>query len=343
MHNSVKEMLSSLVEDQLTSLIREANCVQRHVKRARFQPPTLDSNASNNDDMSEEMEDIQQKKCFVKRLDAADINLALQWRGCQTLFTTNTGAPFAATSATGTANSGGNNPNSDKNNDQLGGSKSSMNSESHNHARATDRSLQRVNLNTFVRSEMQSRPPSEIAVSLHWLAVDGIQPSIPQNPLLPHSYVSANAAKPYHYGGKHGDDSVMGTGGRIVHRVEEDDEYGIGVSIRQLLPRLLPDELKYYFTNVAMKMASTTSNYSNASTSTTEEEQDEALANLASDRGIQELVPFFSQFVNNQIRYNLKQVEHCRTMIRLMDALISNTHLTLEMHVRFKYLHFSPS
>ena len=119
-------MLSSLVEDQLTSLIREANCVQRHVKRARFQPPTLDSNASNNDDMSEEMEDIQQKKCFVKRLDAADINLALQWRGCQTLFTTNTGAPFA-----------GNNPNSDKSNVQLGGNKSSMNSESHNQARAT--------------------------------------------------------------------------------------------------------------------------------------------------------------------------------------------------------------
>ena len=110
---------------------------------------------------STSLEFDQQKKCFVKRLDAADINLALQWRGCQTLFTTNTGAPFA-----------GNNPNSDKSNVQLGGNKSSMNSESHNQARAT-------------------------------------------------MWVSANAAKPYHYGGKHGDDSVMGTGGRIVHRVEE--------------------------------------------------------------------------------------------------------------------------
>jgi len=304
MHNSVKELLSNLVEDQVTSLIREASCVQRHVKRARYQHPQTPSNR-NPSEVSNNL---------LKRIDAADINLALQWRGCQSLFTTNTGAPFAATS--------------------------SEESDPAKHVKATDRGSTRVNLNSYIRSEMQSHPPSEIAMSLHWLAVDGVQPSIPQNPLLPHHYtrsqahtdppnlnVDADAAQDTV------DNDDLGTVDRVVHRVEDDDEYGIGVSIRQLLPRLLPDELKYYFTNVAMKMANVRENSTITNAQIMEEEQDEALASLSTDRGIQELVPFFSQFVNNQIRFNLKKVDHCRTMIRMMDSLVKNPNLTLEMHV----------
>ena len=353
MHNSAKEMLSNLVEEQLISLVREASCVQRHVKRARFWKDDgydskdtndkYDTNGRNNPNSN----GTKKPERLVKRLDAEDINQALRWRGCQTLHTTNAGAPFAA------VNFLDNNPSSgeqDDNNNKIenrrqNGQDGKVDDDDIAHTRNhNDRSTQRVNLNTYIRSEMQSRPPSEIAMSLHWLAVDGVQPSIPQNPLLPNRYVNSNVNANVTNGisdlekerSGSGHNTIEGdeTSTAIVHRVEEDNEYGIGVNIRQLLPRLLPDELKYYFTNVAMKMAMTGPNAVHSTT--TEQEQDETLAKVSTDRGIQELVPFFSQFISNQIRYNLKHVEHCRVMIRLMDALICNPNLTLEIHVSSK-------
>ena len=37
-------------------------------------------------------------------------------------------------------------------------------------------------LNSYLRTEMTLRPPSEIGLRAHWLAVDGVQPDIPENP-----------------------------------------------------------------------------------------------------------------------------------------------------------------
>ena len=47
-----------------------------------------------------------------------------------------------------------------------------------------ENSSQRIDLNEFLTSEMQERAPTEIGLSMHWLAIDGVQHQIPQNPVM---------------------------------------------------------------------------------------------------------------------------------------------------------------
>lgn len=251
MQATAKTTLASLVEDHLTSLVREAICVQRHAKRARFHQTSEDDGV------------------IRRRLHAEDINLALQWRGSEILYATGTVLP------------------------------------------TTNDSNKKVDLNAYLKSEMQDRPPSEIGLTMHWLAVDGTQPHIPQNP----SSSQAQAES-------------------VVHRVEDDDdqltqyqEHQQGVRVRQLLPRLLSEELQLYFTRITLALEKGGSN------PTDRQQQDDALARVARDAGLQELVPFFIQYLAKQLHLHVGHPEHCRTLIRLTRSLLINPHVHLELHL----------
>lgn len=302
MQAAAKATLSNLVEEHLIGLVREASCVQRHSKRARFvHPRNVDSSSSSS----------TSRRCV--QLCVEDINLALEWRGCERVYI----------------------------------------SESQQQGTSTTT----VDLNAYVQSEMSLRPPSEIGVTAHWLAVDGVQPDIPQNPsrliVARHhrSHVPGAAAS------------------RVVHRIEDDDDdddedddalaatattaetsaagalknatntsdssstaattaattetaSASAVSVRQLLPRLLSEELRLYFTRVTLAIERGAPN-----------QQDAALVGIATDSGTQELVPFFSRFVARQMYDNLGHAEYCRALVRLSDALISNPYLHLELHL----------
>uniref|UniRef100_A0A6S8RS04 TAF6 C-terminal HEAT repeat domain-containing protein n=1 Tax=Ditylum brightwellii TaxID=49249 RepID=A0A6S8RS04_9STRA len=280
MEAAARSTLSNLVEDHITSLVREAACVQRHAKRARFYQQSNERGGR-----------------IRRRLHADDVNLALQWRGSEKLYATNAGGIISPEGV-------------------------------------SERNQVRIDLNEYVRSEMSTQPPNEIGLTVHWLAVDGIQPNVPQNPPL-----QETAAM------------VGGPGGRIVHRVLDDDDenegskrinngYGrkgaasastairtttaspSGVSIRQLLPRLLSEELQLYFTRITIAVERGTM-----------DQQAAALASVAKDAGTQELVPFFSRFVSRQILEMVGKTDTCRTLVRLADALISNPNLHLGLHL----------
>ena len=153
MQAMAKSTLSSLVQDHLTALVSEAACVQRHSKRARYHASSDNSQG-----------------ILRRRLDAQDINLALQWRGSEKLY----GSLVNAS--------------------------------------PTDP----VDLNAYVKSENQLGPPSELGLESHWLAVDG---------------------------------TACGT---LSSKVETRDEDPRAVTIRQLLPRLLSEELQLYFSRITI-------------------------------------------------------------------------------------------
>lgn len=350
MQESAKDMLNTLVEEQLISLLREASCIQRHVKRARIvDVPGTDIDgggvANNANNVDADSRTNQQRHRILKRIGAQDINLALQWRGSPKLFTTNGGSPFASMMM------------------------SSLGDGGNNSAVTQDRSSTRVDLNQYVNSEMQTRAPSEIKLSMHWLAIDGVQPSIPQNVSLIHPLNNNHNGNNRHIVPPDSDDNNNA-------QVEQDDEYdneentsgilshplnkGPGmIEVRQLLPRLLPYELKNYFTEVITKLTPNKNNRLNkitASSSSSKEDnngdvvsansnndeslmyqfyrdQDKTIQGVASDTGLQELVPVFSQFIADEIKHKLGYVDYCRTMIRLADALVSNPHSSLQLHV----------
>jgi transcription initiation factor TFIID subunit 6 len=170
----------------------------------------------------------------------------------------------------------------------------------------------KVNLEDYLKSEMDLRPPQEVGLTVHWLAVDGVQPDIPQNP------------------GSFGESTE-----NIAASSEPDAQIsadaaaaGGGVHVAQLLPRLLSEELRLYFTRV------TTAVERGGATPTTRQQQDAALAGLARDPGLQEMVPFLALYVSKSISNHLGNPEHCRTLVRMARSLFTNPQLHLELHVR---------
>ena len=163
----------------------------------------------------------------------------------------------------------------------------------------------RIDLNAYLASETQARPPSEVGITVHWLAVDGTQPEIPQNP------ISSSR-----------DFAVM---------VEDDEDTpsnsDSAVKVQQLLPRVLSEELQLYCTRITLAVER------GGATPMTRQEQDLALKGLQNDAGLQELVPFLIHYVVTQIYQHIGNPEHCRSLVRLARALLSNPHLHLELHV----------
>lgn len=263
---SARPSLLSLVEEHLTSLIRESVAVQRHCKRARIHLPPNPSSTS----LADSSSSISKEPPAKRRLHADDINMALQWRGSEKIY------------ATGTV---GNNSSDEK----------------------------KVNLEEYIKSELELRPPNEVGLTVHWLAVDGVQPDIPQNP--------APMAAPAE-----------------VHRIEPDEDnepLADGVQVTQLLPRLLSEELQLYFARI------TTAIERGGATPTTRQQQDAALASVGQDSGLQELVPFFVNYVSKSLYRHVGKADHCRTLVRMARSLLKNPHLHLELHVRCHKNHLS--
>lgn len=164
----------------------------------------------------------------------------------------------------------------------------------------------KVNLQDYIQSELELRPPHEVGLTVHWLAVDGVQPDIPENP------EKTTKAAP-------------------VHRVEpeEESETSDGVHVTQLLPRLLSEELQLYFSRI------TTAVERGGGTPITRQQQDVALMSVARDTGLQELIPFFVNYVSKSLYKHVGNPDHCRTLVRLAQSLLENPHLHLELHVSF--------
>jgi hypothetical protein len=259
MQAAAKAELASLVKEHLTSLVREAICVQNHAKRARFHETSDDDGV------------------IRHRLHADDINLALQWRGSNVLYATGTTIP-----------------------------------------KTTD-SHRRVDLNAYLQEEMQERPPSEIGLTLHWLAVDGEQPRIPQNPPKTlANRVEDDEEEFYHDDNDDyddGDDDNLDSSVKKNKATRPIDD----VQIRQLLPRLVSEELQLYFRQITMALE--------RGGSTIEDRQ------AQDDSGLQELVPFWVQYLVQHLHSHMGHPEHCRTLLRLARSLLNNPYLHLELQV----------
>jgi len=216
-----------------------------------------------------------------RRIHAADINMALQLIGCEKLYASNIVAPRDAENEDGP-------PDSQK----------------------------RVNLADFLRQEADSmpNPPSELGISMHWLAVDGTQPEIPQNP----STVGFGAA--------------AGSGVPPVLLDDDDSDQQAGdshaIQVNQLQNSLLSEELQLYFTRVTLATER------GSSTADHRRQQDAVIVSVSRDAGLQELVPFLVRYCQREIYKHVGNAEHCRLLVRLAAALLHNPniHLELQLH-----------
>ena len=134
--------------------------------------------------------------------------------------------------------------------------------------------------------------PRDVSFTVHWLAVEGVQPAIPQNPSLKKkaaAQLRKAKANPL---------------------------------IKPLVSHVLSVELQRYFEEVTKAVHG----------------QDEsalqlAIDSVAGDPGLNDLLPYFCQFVADTITKNLQSLELLMRTMRFVESLLISNYLHLEPYL----------
>ena len=135
--------------------------------------------------------------------------------------------------------------------------------------------------------------PLESTFLLHWLAVDGLQPETPQNPPP-----------------------------QVARKASDTLDAGDEHQVRELVRHKLSHEMQLYFQKVTAAIKSCN-----------EAQQQHAFASLAQEPGLQELMPYFSQFVSQQVTQNLKNLPLLMSLMKTLRCLLTNPYVHVELYV----------
>ena len=149
--------------------------------------------------------------------------------------------------------------------------------------------------------------PREITFTAHWLAVEGVQPTIPQNPTPADS-------------SRNGDLLPKGPGANPnLAAISGADN----VTVKPLVKHILSKELQLYFEHVCAAVLDEQN----------EEYRVAAFGSLRADPGLHQLVPYFVQFIAEKVTHNLKNIFVLTQMLHLISALLQNPNLHIASYV----------
>ena len=139
----------------------------------------------------------------------------------------------------------------------------------------------------------------------HWLAVEGVQPSIPQNPSTAeqrHDLLHKGAGANANTAALSGNDNI---------------------SVKPLVKHVISKELQLYFDSITGALLD----------SSNEQYRIAALASLRTDPGLHQLVPYFVQFVADKVTHSIKSLFVLHHMMQLLAALLDNPSLYMAPYV----------
>ncbi|XP_040248912.1 transcription initiation factor TFIID subunit 6 isoform X1 [Aegilops tauschii subsp. strangulata] len=141
------------------------------------------------------------------------------------------------------------------------------------------------------------KAPLDTAVVAHWLAIEGVQPAIPENP--PIDAIAAPTEN---------------------KRTEHAKDDGLPVDIKLPVKHILSRELQMYFDKIAELTMS------RSSTPVFRE----ALVSLSKDSGLHPLVPYFSYFIADEVTRSLADLPVLFALMRVVQSLLRNPHIHIE-------------
>ena len=202
----------------------------------------------------------------------------------------------------------------------------------------------------------------------HWLAVEGVQPAIAQNPDIneirtsippttrgaivttinanvlqttpgqANSASGANGANVANGVNGAGNGSGMGAGNphaaqSSVSNVKPGQ--GTNLEVKPLVQHVLSKELQIYFNKIiaALTAKEETAGAGADHTSAQQRLKAAALTSLKTDSGLHQLVPYFIQFIAEQITHNLSNLELLTTILEMIYSLLNNTSIFLEPYI----------
>ena len=167
--------------------------------------------------------------------------------------------------------------------------------------------------------------PLDATLRAHWLAVDGVQPAIPENP-APSSVEDQKKKSLGNMDGPSSDFSVHTKDIRFDKRSKKTSKEDVSTStewskLKPLQAHALSLEQQLYYKEI-----------SDACVGILDPKRSEALASLASDPGLYQLLPQFSSFITEGIRVNMAQrkLHMLKYLLKMVRALFDNTTLSLD-------------
>ena len=157
--------------------------------------------------------------------------------------------------------------------------------------------------------------PVEPYFSVHWLAVDGVQPLIPQN-------LSEAAIKAAH------EREMIHTNTEVTASLTDVDDRkkkstgGVEPEVKPVVKHVLSKEQQLYFNHVTAAIKGTDSILKTAS-----------LKSIASDEGLHQLVPYFTQFIAEQVVHNLRDLDFLQSLMHMARCLLTSAHINIEPYL----------
>jgi|YelNatPaOPRAMG01_1025707.scaffolds.fasta_scaffold23452_2 transcription initiation factor TFIID subunit 6 len=228
-----------------------------------------------------------------RRLKTSDIAAALRLRNLEPLygFSSNESAPFVGVTLPGESSLGGSNT-------------------------VYFVGDEEVDLRDILDGELP-RVPLETTLALHWLAIEGIQPRIPQNP----ADVSSTARQSLTYILR---DTVHDEPGRNASDTPDTDT-GM-VSFRPKVRHVVSRELQLYY-ELAIEALT------RSAQETDETLRNACLASIARDPGLQQLVPYFVAFLFHHVSNHCRDLPQLQVSMKLARALLENRYVGLEPYL----------
>uniref|UniRef100_H2YNM5 Transcription initiation factor TFIID subunit 6 n=1 Tax=Ciona savignyi TaxID=51511 RepID=H2YNM5_CIOSA len=172
-----------------------------------------------------------------------------------------------------------------------------------------------LDLNEIINGSLP-KIPHDVAMKAHWLAIEGVQPSVPENP-VPETHFSIEVLKK--------GDLKEGRKGVPPMKSCHKPENSSLVALKSRFTHELSVEQQLYYKEIT-----------EAAVGSSEARRAEALQSLATDPGLSQMLPRFSTFVSEGVRVNVVQNNLALLiyLMRMVKALMDNPTLNLE-----KYLH----
>lgn len=142
------------------------------------------------------------------------------------------------------------------------------------------------------------KAPLDTSIMCHWLAIEGVQPAIPEN--APVEVIT------------------VPNGNRPEHKDE-----GLPIDIKLPVQHVLSRELQLYFDKISELAirGSETILFK------------EALVSLATDAGLHPLVPYFTCFIADEVARGLGDFNLLFALMRLVRSLLKNPHIQIEPYL----------
>lgn len=182
-----------------------------------------------------------------------------------------------------------------------------------------------VDFETLI-NEPLPKVPRYTTCTAHWLAIEGVQPTIPQNPNLREirqlpvnergsldNMLSLNNEELELVTDPKTGETVVERQGTLRRELE----------VRPLVKHVLSSEMQLYFNQIVEVLMDENKDALKTA----------ALESLRNDTGLHQLIPYLVQFIAETITHNLKNLNILTTMLMLIYSLISNTNVFLDPYV----------